>query len=38
MVAEAVDRQALCEQFDRAIDDLEAALRDCPGELWETSM
>ena len=28
----------MCEQFDAAIDDLEAALRTCPDELWEASL
>lgn len=38
MTAKTVDRRQLCEQFDVAIDDLEAALRDCPDELWAASM
>jgi hypothetical protein len=38
VATETIDRQMLCEQFDRAIDDLEAALRNCPSELWEASI
>jgi hypothetical protein len=33
-----IDRAGLCAKFDAAIDVLEAALRDCPDELWAASM
>jgi hypothetical protein len=37
-VVTAEDRKHLVGEFDAAIDILEAALRDCPDELWEASM
>jgi hypothetical protein len=32
------DRTALSQDFDEAIDRLEAALRACPDDLWEASL
>ena len=34
----AFDRDAMAKEFDAAIGDLERALRECPGELWEASV
>jgi len=33
-----IDRAGLAQDFDEAIDGLEAGLRSCPAELWQTSM
>ena len=32
------DAEAVIRDFDEAIDRLEAALRDCPDDLWEASL
>ncbi len=36
--SELLDREKLVREFDSAIDDLEAGLRECPDELWAASV
>lgn len=34
----SIDREALIQEFEVALDDLERALRQCPDELWDASV